>query len=319
MGKLSAFVVPKLIAVVGWLYYYMPPLFRQAAGRGLGFCLRVSKLRSKVIIDNLNIGYPGGPKHRTDKLFNSSYEHLGHLSLEIMMLLGPMKKFVSKWVDLTGVKHWREAKEAGRGVIFLASHVGNWEIMAASGGVQAGIDIMLVTKHLQPEWLHQAIEQGRAKCGVRATYEPRTLRDVLSHLKKNGTVGFVLDQYAGPPVGVRVPFFGVPVGTNAVIATLVRRTGAVLLPVVNHRERDGRIKVEIGEPLQWISETQTEKTLDEEQLTNLEIAKNTAHYACVLEKHVRLYAEQWLWIHRRFKGDLSPLKESEWQQGRARQ
>jgi len=79
--------------------------------------------------------------------------------------------------------------------------------------------------------------------------EGGTLKDVLRHLSKNGTVGFVMDQYSGPPVGVRVPVFGVPVGTPAVIATLAKRTGAVVLPAVNYRLPDGRFVTEIrGRP-----------------------------------------------------------------------
>ena len=50
----------------------------------------------------------------------------------------------------------------------------------------------------------------------------------------------------------------------------------------------------------------------------LAVASNTAFYARELEKDIYAYPEQWLWIHRRFKGDRSPLREGEWIQGRAR-
>jgi KDO2-lipid IV(A) lauroyltransferase len=179
--------------------------------------------------------------------------------------------------------------------------------MSAGGGVQLGMDLMLVTKHLKPEWLHRAIERCRSRCHVKATYEPRTLRDVLAHLKKGGTVGFVLDQYAGPPVGVRVPVFGVPVGTTTAVAMLAKRTGAPVLPVVNYREPDGRYRIEIRPPLSW-----------EEVDAETEIAFNTARYAALLEKDIYAHPDQWLWIHRRFKGDLTPVRDGEWAEGRAR-
>src|SRR6185312_635098 len=118
---------------------------------------------------------------------------------------------------------------------FVSSHVGNWEIMSGSGALLGGIDLMIVTKRLKPAWIHRAIERGRIRSGVKGTYEPRPMKDVLRHLSKNGTVGFVMDQYPGPPVGVRVPVFGVPTGTPAAIAALARRTGAPVVPVVNYR------------------------------------------------------------------------------------
>ena len=99
---------------------------------------------------------------------------------------------------------------------------------------------MIVTKRLKPSWIHEAVERGRSRCHYKATYEPRTMKDVLRHLKSGETVGFVMDQYSGPPVGIRVPVFGVPVGTPAAIATLAKRTGAPVIPVVSYRLEDGR-------------------------------------------------------------------------------
>jgi KDO2-lipid IV(A) lauroyltransferase len=182
--------------------------------------------------------------------------------------------------------------------------------MAASGIQIPGLRILLVTKHLKPEWLHRAIERARARCQVSATYEPKTLRDVLRHLKAGQVVGFVLDQYAGAPVGMRVPVFGIPVGTTTAVAMLAKRTGAPVLPIVNYRLPGGDYRVDIRPPLAW--ELSPTEDADEE------IGINTAHYAAVLEKDIYAHPEQWLWSHRRFKGDLSPLRPNEWYEGRPR-
>lgn len=293
-----------------WFYWFLPRRLQRAFGAGLGVILRKLRLRERIVEQNLQLAYPGdtpeGIRQR-DKIHRAAYRHLGELSLEILLLLGPMRKFCKRYGELRGIHHWLEAKARGQGAIFLASHVGNWEIMAATGGL-AGIDLLMVTKHLKPEWLHQAIERGRASCGVRATYEPRTLKDVLAHLKRNGTVGFVLDQYAGPPVSVRVPVFNQPVGTSSALAMLARRTGAAILPVVNYRDAKGRLIVEIQAALPW----------EEHPDPGTELGENTARYSAVLERHIYEHPEQWLWIHRRFKGDLSPLRADEWAEGRAR-
>jgi Kdo2-lipid IVA lauroyltransferase/acyltransferase len=289
------------------LYLLAPRWLRRFWGNALGALLRGLGLRARVVRQNLAIAF----KDSTEKqvgIFWHAYAHLGNLVLEILLLLGPMKRYVLRDAELVGLEHWQQAHARGKGVLFLASHVGNWEVMAATGALKGGMDLMLVTKHLKPEWLHQAIEAGRARCGVRATYEPRTLRDVLSHLKKKGTVGFILDQYAGPPIGVRVPVFGVPVGTTTVIATLARRTGAAVLPVVNYRTPEGGWKVVIRPAIDW----------KENEDSTFELAENTARYSAELERDIYAHPEQWLWIHRRFKGDLEPLRPGEWSDGRAR-
>jgi KDO2-lipid IV(A) lauroyltransferase len=303
-------VIRLALGLLAWAYAVQPAALRRLWGRALGALIRHAGLRGKVIADNLKIAYPDDEVRR-EELYREAYAHLGQLTLEILLLLGPaalMRRYVAKWGELRGAEHWRAAQAGGKGSIFLSSHVGNWELMAATGAMHGPMNLLLVTKQLKPGWFHRAIEAGRASCGVRGTYEPRTFRDVLSHLKKGGTVGFVLDQYTGPPVGIRVPFLGATVGTHSALATLVKRTGARVVPVLNYRTPEGRQVVEIQPALSWI----------EDEDPNLELARNTANYAAVLETHVRAHAEEWLWTHRRFKGDLSPLREGEWREGRAR-
>ena len=274
----------------------------------MGGVIRVLGLRRKVIERNLRLAYPDDKPENAEtraRLIRQAYQHLGHLVFEVLMVLGPMEKFIRKYIDVRGFENWENAHAKGKGVIYLGSHVGSWEIMVATGGI-TGCELMMVTKHLKPEWLHRAIERGRAKYDVSGTYEPNTLRDVFSHIKKGRTVGFILDQYAGPPVGVRVPFFGVPVGTNAVVATLARRTGAAVVPVLNYRLPNGRVVVDVRPAVEYKHHANK----------NWEISMNTARYAHVLEGHVRAHPEQWLWSHRRFKGETGPLRVGEWQESR---
>ena len=133
-------------------------------------------------------------------------------------------------------------------------------------------------------------------------YEPKVWSQVMSHLMSNGTVGYVLDQYAGDPIGVRVPYFGVPVGTNSAVAALVKRSGAKILSIKSYRRKDGKHVVEIFPAVSWIDDPHPQR----------ELALNTANYVSILESQIRKCPQQWLWVHRRFKGDLSRLKESDW-------
>ncbi len=306
------FLILSVLRTFAWLYYLLPRPLRRVWSRSLAGFLRTLGFRAKVIRENIAIAYPGESEQvrsQRAQLFKAAYRHLGQLFLEILMLVGPMRRFVQHESVLLGAEeNYFPAQRKGRGVILLSSHVGNWEVMGATGGVHAKIDPLFVTKLLKPAWMHRAIEKGRLACRVYGTYEPKTFRDVLKALKAGGAVGIVLDQFAGPPVGIRVPVFGVPVGTHSVIAMLVKRTQAPVIPVVNHRTPDGRFVVEMLPPLDWISHEDP----------NYELALNTANYAKFLEGHIRQYPEQWLWSHRRFKGDLGPLREGEWFEGRAR-
>src|SRR3954462_3318014 len=184
---------------LAWGYFLLPPALKRGAGVALGLGLRLLRLRAKVISENLKIAFPG-EEHGLlrEELFREAYRHLGNLILEILLLLGPMKQFIESSVEMRGVSNAEAALAKGRGIILLSSHVGNWESMAAGGALLGGLELKLVTKRIKPEFLHRAIEAGRLKCKVHATYEPRTMRDVLAWLKEGKCVGFVLDQYAGP-------------------------------------------------------------------------------------------------------------------------
>ncbi len=303
MGHLVLFFLRGL----AWAYWAQPRLLQLLWGTGLGWILMGLRFRSRVVRENLTRAYSQQTQEQ-QRIFRASYVHLGRLIFEILLLLGPMKKFVSRWMTVKNPHYTREALQRGKGIVFLTSHLGNWEMMAVGGSILLDLDLMMVTKRVKPGWLHRAIERGRLACGVKATYEPRTLKDVLHHLKKNGAVGIVLDQYVGPPVGVRVPVFGTPVGTSMLIATLAKRTGAAVLPAVNYRNPDGSWVLEIHPPLDW------EGAAD----PHLELALNTAHYSQQIEKSIYEHPEQWLWTHRRFKGDLSPLTQEEWLKPRVR-
>jgi KDO2-lipid IV(A) lauroyltransferase len=294
--------------LIGWLFSLSPRSFQLFLGRMLGRVLKWKKFRQEVVDQNLGLAYPTQNEAFRSSIRSKSYEAMGHLIVEILLLFGPFRKFILANSRINGVEHWVEAKKRGKGVIFISSHVGNWEVMAATGAIYHGIDIMIVTKHLKPQWIHKAVERARARCGVAGTYEPRTLKDVLRSLGKNGTVGFVMDQYSGPPVGVRVPVFGVPVGTPAAIAALAKRTGATVLPVVSYRDCRGKFTVDIHSELRWETNSSPQR----------EIAINTARFAARLEKDIYDHPDQWLWTHRRFKGELGPLREGEWDEGRTR-
>jgi Kdo2-lipid IVA lauroyltransferase/acyltransferase len=218
------------------------------------------------------------------------------------MHFGPMKRFVQNHVELEGIEHWENAHAKGKGVILLGSHMGNWEIMCGAICTLAPTKSLMVTKYLKPEWLHRSLEDSRKDCDIQLAYEPKLWSKVLNHLNANGTVGYVLDQYGGTNIGVRVPYLGVPVSTNSAVAAFVKESGCQLIPITNYRLKNGKFIVKLLPAVEWTSDSHTQR----------ELAINTANYVNVIGETVFDRPEQWLWIHRRFKGDLSPIKDSDW-------
>ena len=308
LGKLA--LTP--VALLGWVYALAPGFARVGMASVVAWFPRLFKYREKIARQNLLYAFPGdGPVEtaKREKILRLSYLHLGHLFFEICMVLGPfsaMRFFIRRNVRFIGREYWEKALAEGHGLILAGNHIGSWEVMVAAGNT-SGINCLLVTKKLKPAWLHDWIEKGRLRCGVKSAYEPKTLSMIITQLKEGKTVGLVLDQYAGAPIGVRVPLFGIPVGTASVAAALARRFDAPVLPIVNYRTSGGKFVVDIRPPVPFDGASDSRG-----------LGVNTARYVAVVEQDIKAHPDQWLWIHRRFKGDLGPLRPEEWDRPRAR-
>jgi KDO2-lipid IV(A) lauroyltransferase len=91
--------------------------------------------------------------------------------------------------------------------------------------------------------------------------------------------------------GVVVTFFGRPARASAALARLARATGAPVVPVFLVR-RGGGFALEVGEPvpLRWSDDYRADLRRATQVMTEL------------VERAIREQPEQWLWLHRRWKG-----------------
>ncbi|MGZ3713672.1 MAG: lysophospholipid acyltransferase family protein, partial [Bdellovibrionota bacterium] len=87
------------------------------------------------------------------------------------------------------------------------------------------------------------------------------------------------------------------VGSHTALATLALRTGAPVVPAIAVRKPDGRYLIRFDPVLPTLTDPDAE----------LAVLLNTAAYVRHTEAWIREFPAQWLWIHKRWKGDLSPL------------
>lgn len=271
----------------------------------LGSTLELCNFRRKILLQNLEYAFPRESTEAHERLIKANYQHYGLLFLEFLRSFAFFPSFLRTRCRVEGEDNLRTALAEGKGIFVMTAHLGNWELLPAVGASVLKVPVTMVTKKLKPAWLHQIIESTRLALGVRMAFEPQTMRVIMRALREGGVVGFAIDQFAGAPVGARVPFFGHPVGSHTALATLAARTGAPVVPGLSIRQPDGSFVVRFEKPLPFESAAP-------EELGNLsrgeaEVIKNTAAYTSWVEERVREYPEQWLWIHRRWKGDLSPL------------
>jgi len=178
------------------------------------------------------------------------------------------------------------AQAAGRGVIVLAPHLGNWEMI----GLHLPTLGRTVSLYEPPQLktLGPVIERARQRSG--ATLVPtdnRGLARLLKSVRSGGIAGILPDQV--PPdvnAGENSVFMGLPCFTGTLACNMIRRTGA--LAVFGFAERvPGGFVLHYQAAEQAIYDPDTAVSL---------AALNRGVEACV-----RQCVEQYQWEYKRFK------------------
>ncbi|MGZ3693164.1 MAG: lysophospholipid acyltransferase family protein [Bdellovibrionota bacterium] len=285
------------LKLIGFALSFFPRKIFLALGRVLGSVLFFFGFRRKVVTANIELAFPDQDARVSLALIREIYRQLGILFLEIFRSFFKFDDLLRRYADFEGEEHLTDALAQGKGVFVMTAHIGNWELLTISGPWRFLTSVTMVTKQLKPQWLHRIVEVTRHLLGVRMALEPKTMHEIIRALRRKEIVGFVMDQYAGAPVGARVPFFGKAVGSHTALATLALRTGAPVVPAIAVRKPDGRYLIRFDPVLPTLTDPDAE----------LAVLLNTAAYVRHTEAWIREFPAQWLWIHKRWKGDLSPL------------
>jgi KDO2-lipid IV(A) lauroyltransferase len=137
---------------------------------------------------------------------------------------------------LDGIPEYEAVCAAGRGVILITGHLGNFDLAAARLGM-FGTPITIAVERLKPERLFALVSRLRTHHSVRTVPADTRegLRALLATLRRGEAVLLTVDRdIVG--TAVEVPFFGTaaPLPTGA--ALLARRSGAALLWASSYRD-----------------------------------------------------------------------------------
>jgi len=139
--------------------------------------------------------------------------------------------------------------------------------------------------------LDRVLKEIRTATGNRVIDKIRSARAVGKVLERGEILAILLDQNASWYDGVYVPFFGRTACTNRGFALFALRYNPIILPIFNSRQADGRYQIRFDTP---VSVTHTGNT-------SRDIVENTAKFNRIIEKHIRMAPDNWLWVHRRWR------------------
>ena len=260
----------------------------------LAFLFAVKQRR--IALDSLTIAF-GKEKSRQEieRIAKDCFIYMAKSAVELMFLMD--KPLVLKErVEIAGRENLDKALAAGRGVILISAHFGNFPLLLgklAVDGYKAGG----IMRPMHDARVEKIFLKKRDKFGVKTIYsQPRNecVNNTIAALRNNELVFIPIDQNFGS-AGVFVNFFGRKAATATGPVILAQRTKAALVPCFIIRQPGDRHKI-IFEPALELNEG---KDPPDTILINIQALTD------IIESYIRKYPAEWGWIHRRWKSKPS--------------
>jgi KDO2-lipid IV(A) lauroyltransferase len=272
----------------------LPRRLAVAAGRGvasLAYTLAGGLRRTGE--RNLELAFPELDERERRRILRGSFASLGRLLGEFSQFPRYTPETLREVVeyDSEDVKLLDVARARGRGVIFLTSHLGAWELLCFAHSAFYS-PISFLVRPIDNPLIEDLIERRRMRFGNQPIDKKAAALTAMRLLRKGGTLGILADLNTQPREGVFVPFFGHLACTTAGVATLALRTDATVIPCCAPWDAEkGRFVFRGGPVLELV------RTGDDAR----DVEINTANFAAAIERQVRAFPDQWLWIHKRWK------------------
>ena len=256
-------------------------------GRVLGLGLRhLPTSFTRIARRNLELCLPELSTQQRETLLREHFASLGVGLLEIPLAWWSSPARLARLVRIEGIEHLHAAVARGRGVILLTAHFTPLEMAGRTLASVAPVSFLY--RPTRNEVLAYALRRYRCAHGGHAIPKD-DIRGFISALKHEECVWYAPDQSYRNKGAQMVPWFGIPAATNTLTSRLARMTGATVLPYFFQRLPGTRgYRSVIHPPF--------------ENFPSEDPAADTERFNRLIEAQVRLVPEQYLWIHRRFKG-----------------
>jgi len=237
---------------------------------------------------NLQLCFPELSSEELALMVRQSIQNTTQTVFEMgMCWLWPMEKILDLIVEVDGKDELNEARAEGKGVIVLAPHLGNWEILGHYLAEQNQSTFLYQPPKIK--YFDKMIKsaRGRGKALLASTNR-QGIASLLKALKKGEQVGILPDQEPSLEGGEFAPFFGEPALTMTLIAGLTSRTGArVVSGFAERLPKGGGFKLQFrhADPLMYDSDTK----------------KSVEGLNRTVEECVKQSVVQYQWEYKRFK------------------
>ncbi|NGO89647.1 lipid A biosynthesis acyltransferase [Halomonas sp. 141] len=209
-------------------------LWRTAAFMGPQI-YRFSKRERRVTELNLARVFPDQSAQQRKAFAIQSLQHSTATMLELgHAWMAPPEKVEASILAVHGRDKLDSARAEGRGVIVLAPHFGNWEVL--NFWLSSHFPFTAMYEPPKIADLEAITRHGRERMGAQLVpTNPRGVAALLKALKRSEAIGILPDQEPAWGSGVFAPFYGHEAYTATLLPKLVARTQARVVTGVARR------------------------------------------------------------------------------------
>lgn len=228
------------LALIRFLSWLPLRLLHRLAVLPAALLYRLPWRKHQVIRTNLEIAFPELAPAERRRLHRQHLTELVRLALESGAVWNWSAERLQKHVrEVHGWEHVSAASQAGRGVLLVGAHFGNWELSALLVSLRGPFSGLY--KAPRDARADRAVTRSRERFGARLIPAGSpAMRGLLRELKAGGTVGLLMDQLPRRGEGVYAPFFGRPALTMILVHRLARRTDCAVILGNSERLPGGR-------------------------------------------------------------------------------
>ncbi len=270
--------------------YLFPIRWNQKMGAAFGsLIMKLAKKDKGIAKYQLDFCFPEIKESEREKILRNTFRNVGTTLFEALVIK-KFKKNVEKWIHFENESIVHELLDQGNGLVLLFGHVGNWEFYPTIYDM-LGVEGVAVSSKIGDSKLDDFLLATResTKCRMLHRGDRKSAKEILKCFRNNEMILIAIDQDTRIKA-LFVDFFGRKAATAIGPATIAHKFDAPVVSGYGCRREDGthlfRFEALSTKPYQGTEE-------EIEQLTN--------KYSQSLENHIRMYPDQWVWFHRRWK------------------
>ncbi|MCB1386425.1 MAG: lipid A biosynthesis lauroyl acyltransferase [Nitratireductor sp.] len=255
--------------------------------------------RTEDARDNLRQAFPEKSPDEIEEILRDMWENLGRTGAEYAFL----DKIFDVDLDhpergrfeISGIPNFEELRDHDGPAICFTAHTGNWEVLPIAA---AAFDLNITALFRPPNNPYLARKLLKARKTAMGHLVPSragaawALSGVMD---EGGKVGLLADQHYNR--GPMVTFFGREAPANPLLGKLARNFDCPVYPARTIRLPNGRYRIELQDRLE----------LPRDARGRVDADALTQQITAIMEGWIREHPGQWLWLHRRWRGQTQRL------------